>query len=313
MADRIRKINSTTGETHALITTDSLASGARINGIAVSPNGTVYAADYANHVVYKIYEQGRILGVLVGELTTSGDTASSGMYGSDGLDARLDSPYRLCVDASENIWVSDRANHKIKRLSPSGRCQTLAGTGVAGNVVDDDGLTCQFNNPTGITVDKSGNLYVCDLGNFRIKKVYPSGKTVVLAGSTTGFANGNGNDVKFASCYGLDVDPSGIVYVADYGNNRIRRLDQAGNVVTLAGYSAGFVDGSGNAARFSGPSELVLDPSGRFMFVLDYSNTAIRRVTSNGTVTTFANWPAATANAMAMDKSGFLYYLEDNV
>jgi sugar lactone lactonase YvrE len=324
MADRIRKINTQTGDVHAVVTTsDLLPATASIYGLAVSANGTLYAADYANDVVYKIFEDGRLKGALVGKYNTPGDVASSGLETYDGNTARLRAPIGICVDSSDNIYVADAANHKVKRLSPSGRCQTLAGGGslAPGDVCSDDGLTARFAAPTGIAVDKAGIVYVCDTGNSKIKKIWPSGKVTSLSGVTGagGFQNGNGGDpvlgAKFLAPQGICVDSNGTLYVADTGNDRVRKIDEMGNVVTLAGFASGSVDGVGNAASFGSIYDICIDASGT-IFVLDYGNSTIRRVTTAGKVTTLMGWKTGTigsASCIAVDKSGFLYFIEKNV
>ena len=325
MADRIRKINIDKNTVHAVVTTDGsvLPTNAQLYGLAVSAEGTVYATDYANSVVYKVFEDGRANGAVVGKIAVTGDIASSG--GPSGLDgtnngntARLNKPVGIAVDASGNIYIADKLNHKIKRLSPSGRCQTLAGTGVTGDAVNDNGLLAQFASPEGICVDKAGIVYVADTDNNKIKKIYPSGKTVVLAGAgdaSSGMVNGNGNTAKFDAPTAVCADQNGMLYVADSVNYRIRQVDEAGNVVTLAGFANGSVDGVGNAARFGSVFDICIDNSG-VIWVLDFGNATIRRVLNNGKVTTFLGWKGNTtggASAIAVDKSGFLYILEKNV
>lgn len=317
MADRIRKINVQTSEVHAVVTTgNQLPATASLWGMAVSANGTLYATDYVNNVVYKIFEDGRISGTLVGKLNTPGDVVSSGMYGSDGTTARLRVPVGICVDASDNLYIADAANHKIKRLSPSGRCQTLAGTGVAGDVCGDNGLLAQFNGPSGICVDASGIVYVSDNNNNKIKKIWSSGKVTSLAGGTGGgFANGNGANALFNGPNGICINKSRKLFVIDTGNYRIRQVDEAGNVVTLAGYSSGYVDGVGNAARFGDFYDICVDAGG-VMYVLDFENAVIRRVLDDGKVSTLTGWKSGTvsaASSIAVDNSGFLYVLEKNV
>jgi sugar lactone lactonase YvrE len=316
MADRIRKINSTTGEIHAVVKTgDQLPATASIDGLAVAPNGTLYGVDGALHVVYKIFEDGRVNGAVVGQLSATGDVVSSGLSGSDGNDARLNTPQGVAVDNSGNILIADSTNHKIKRLNSHGRSQTLAGTGASGNVVDDNGLVAQFASPRGITVDEAGIVYVADTGNHRIKKVWPSGKTIVLAGAATGMAAGQGNAAQFASPLDVAVDDQGNIYVADNGNLRIRRIDVDGNVTTVAGGSSGLTDGVGNAAQFASLNNIVMDPSNNLMWVLDVSNSAVRKVWVDGRVKTFASWQSGTiggASAITIDNSGFLYFLEKN-
>jgi sugar lactone lactonase YvrE len=317
MADRIRKINVQTSEVHAVVTTgDQLPGGAAIWGMAVSANGTLYVADQALNVVYKVFEDGRVSGALVGSLTVPGDVASSGLLGSDGNTARIRVPIGVAVDSSDNIYICDSTNHKIKRLSSSGRCQTLAGTGVAGDVCNDNGLLAQFNLPYGICVDAAGIVYVADNNNHKIKKILPSGKVVSLAGATGGgFANGNGSAAKFTTPSGICVSKSRKLFVADEGNYRIRQVDEAGNVVTLAGFAQGNVDGVGNVARFGQVYDICVDNSG-VIWALDWGNHSIRRILDNGKVTTFMSWADNTtlgASSIAVDNSGFLYILENNV
>lgn len=318
MADRIRKINSQTSDVHAVVVTgQQLPANASIWGLAVSANGTVYAADNANNVVYKVFENGTVNGSIVGSIGVAGDVPSSGMVASGGNTARLNVPVGICVDASDNIYVADSYNHKIKRLTTHGRCQTLVGTGVSGDVSGDNGLLCQLNNPTGICVDKSGIIYICDSSNNKIKKILPSGKVVVIAGNgTAGMANGIGNSAIFDTPNGITVDNSGVLYVCDTYNYRIRKIDQNGNSITLAGFTQGFVDSVGNNARFGTCYDIVIDPANNVLWVLDYSNRAIRKVLVDGRVTTFMPWKGSTigsASSMAVDKNGFLYILEKNV
>ena len=335
MADRIRKINSQTGDVHAVITTDGskLPATASIFGLAVSNNGTVYASDYFNHVVYKVFEDGRVSGAIVGKIATPGDVTTpvtppsmpqvvgEGQLAAGGRNiSRLNRPLGICVDAGDNIYISDSVNNKVKRLSPSGRCQTLAGGGPAagGDAVNDNGLLAKFDLPSGICVDKAGVVYVCDTVNNKIKKILPSGKVVVLAGAgdgLAGMANGNGNAAKFNNPSGICVESNGTLYVADTGNYRIRKIDPSGNVTTLAGFSNGSADGVGNLARFGSCFDICVDNSGT-IFVLDWGNNTIRRVTTAGKVTTLMGYKDGTtgdASSIAVDKSGFLYFLEKNI
>lgn len=324
MVDRIRKINTTTSEIHAIIRTgNQLPSTSALQGIAVSANGTVYAVDSVNHVLYRIFEDGSVDGVQIGDLGTSGDVSTSGLEGSDGLDARVDTPYGVAVDRSDNAYIADWGNDKIRRIN-HGRSQTFAGTGTAGDAVNDNGLLAQFTNPRGVAVDAAGVVYVADTGNHKIKKIWPSGKTVTLAGSTQGFANGQGTSAQFDTPVDLAVDATGKIYVADQGNNRIRRIDVDGNVTTMAGYSAtGLVDGQGNEARFSSAlGSIAIEPNSRTIWILDRGNQIagipgnIRRMTENGNVTTYSTWQSGTAGnaaTIAVDNSGFLYFLEQHV
>jgi hypothetical protein len=165
---------------------------------------------------------------------------------------------------------------------------TLAGEG-SGGFKEGDAATAQFNGPVDVAVDASGNVYVVDYKNFRIREITPAGVVSTLAGDgTTGFKEGAGSVAKFNYPLGVGVDGSGNVYVADAGNNRIRRITPAGIVSTLAGDgSLGFKDGVGTAAKFDGPFAVAIDGSGK-VYVVDYFNSRLRSITPAGEVSTLA-------------------------
>jgi sugar lactone lactonase YvrE len=165
---------------------------------------------------------------------------------------------------------------------------TLAGGLTSYGSADGTGAAAQFNFPTGTAVDGSGNIYVADQGNHRIRKITPAGVVTTLAGSSQGFAEGTGSAARFDVPYGVAVDGSGNVYVADASNNRIRKITPAGEVTTFAGSGAsGFADGTGAAAQFAFPQGIAIDASGN-LFVADANNHRIRKITSAGEVTTLA-------------------------
>jgi sugar lactone lactonase YvrE len=199
---------------------------------------------------------------------------------------------------------------------------TLAGTGAIG-LDNGTGATATFNKPRGVAVDTSGFVYVTDYSNNVIRKISPDGVVSTLAGEgSIGLSNGSGATATFSSPYGLAVDSSGFVYVSDYNNDLIRKISPEGVVSTLAGAGfAGYGNGAGSNARFYGPSGVVLDSSGH-LYVSDYLNRLIRKVSNAGVVSTVAGGAAqltgsadgtgATASffnpaGIAMDSSGHLY------
>ena len=166
---------------------------------------------------------------------------------------------------------------------------TLAGSsaGSAGSA-DGTGALAQFNLPYGTAVDASGNVYVADYNNNRIRKVTRLGVVTTLAGFTGGYLDSTGTGAQFNNPAGVAVDASGNVYVADMSNHRIRKVTAGGVVTTLAGSgAAAFGDGTGTAAKFSYPTGVAVDASGN-VYVADMSNQRIRKVTALGVVTTFA-------------------------
>jgi sugar lactone lactonase YvrE len=176
------------------------------------------------------------------------------------------------------VYVADTGNNRIRKITPSGNVTTLAGSGSFG-YADGQGTAASFYEPTGVAVDGSGNVYVADKGNNRIRKITPSGNVTTLAGSgSRGYGEGQGTSASFSGTYGLAVDGSGNVYVADNGNNRIRKITPSGNVTTLAGSgSYGSTDGPGTSASFNSSTGVAVDGSGN-VYVADMFNHRIRKI-----------------------------------
>lgn len=153
---------------------------------------------------------------------------------------------------------------------------TLAGS--TSGYADGTGAAARFYGPDGIAVDSSGNVYVGDSSNNRIRKISPSGMVTTLAGSSWGLADGNGEAAQFSTPRGIALDSSGNVYVVDYGSHRIRKISPSGVVSTLAGYgTTGSTDGSAAAARFRSPNGVTVDSS-RNVYVGDTNNHRIRKI-----------------------------------
>jgi streptogramin lyase len=168
----------------------------------------------------------------------------------------------------------------IRKISPAGVVTTLAGTGSTG-AVNGNGTSASFNYPYGVAVDGSGNVYVADTVNHLIRKISPSGVVTTLAGTVgnSGAVNANGTSASFYFPFGVAVDGSGNVYVADQGNHLIRKISPSGDVTTLAGDagSTGAVNGNGTLASFNSPAGVAVDGSGN-VYVADRNNHLIRRV-----------------------------------
>ncbi|PKH50241.1 hypothetical protein CXF68_05795 [Tenacibaculum sp. Bg11-29] len=228
----------------------------------------------------------------------------------------------VSADASGNVYVVvAKPSHKIYKISPSGVVTTLAGS--TGGFANGTGTAAQFSSPSGLAVDASGNVYVADMGNHRIRKISPSGVVTTLAGSTQGFAEGTGTAAQFDSPYGVSVDVLGNVYVADSGNHKIRKISPSGVVTTLAGSASGFANGRGTAAQFSSPYGVSVDALGN-VYVADSDNHKIRKISPSGVVTTLAGSTFGFANGIgvaaqfnspygvSVDTSGNVYVADSN-
>lgn len=249
---------------------------------------------------------------------------NNGFADGRGFQAMLSGPTDVAADSSGNFYVVDYSNCRIRKVTPAGTVTTFAGSGTVGTL-DGTGTAAQFNYPWGIAIDSTGSLYVTEYYGHCIRKISPAGAVTTLAGTpgTSGFVDGAGATAKFNQPYGLSVDVGGNVYVADTGNQRIRKVSPTGVVSTLAGSgTAGNVNGTGTGASFSSPQAVAVDGSGN-VYVADTFNSLIRKVTSVGVVTTLAGSGSGyvdgtgiganfnSPRAIAIDSAGVNLYVSD--
>jgi streptogramin lyase len=279
---RIRQLNPATGAVTTLAGSaqgfaDGVGAAAHFrnpHGIAVAPSGVLYVSDLGNNRI-------RQLDPRTGAVTTLAGN-DRGFADGVGAAAQFDNPHDIAVAPSGMVYVADKWNHRIRQLNPAtGAVTTLAGS-VRG-FADGVGAAAQFNGPEGIAVAPSGIVYFTDTLNHRIRQLNPAtGAVTTLAGFAQGSADGVGAAAQFRGPHGIAVAPSGIVYVADAYNHRIRQLNPAtGAVTTLAGNDRGFLDGRGfadgyyAAAQFNVPVGIAIAPSG-IVYVTDLMSNRIR-------------------------------------
>lgn len=285
MPDAIVKFDVKRNRKKVLFETDYFGEGSKVGGIGVSPNGVVYMYDSNLNVTYKICKSG------MRNVAVIGNTGIS--------NTSLRIACGICVDVSETIYIADYYNNKIKKMSLVCDNETFDESLLLSDVVGTDGFACKINKPTKVAVDKERNIYVIEEYDFRVRKIFPSGKTVVLAGGIRGMVDGNGVDSQFGLLSGIAVNAVGDVYVTDSDNNRIRKIDSSGNVSTVA-----YVGSSPSI------NELVIDKSGNFLFTFDRNNRLIMRVTTNGIVNKFTTYSPPINETIGIDKVGNLYYVE---
>jgi serine/threonine protein kinase, bacterial len=284
--NRIRKVTSggvvTTlagsGEHGITDGAGSVASFDGPNGVAVDSAGNVYVADRNNNQIRRVTSGGVVTSL-------NGNVAGQcGFENGPGLCLFKDDtvtlgssfwdPEGVAADNAGNVYVADTGNNAIRRIASGGVVTTPAGSGRG------PGINGTFYDPAGVAVDSAGNVYVADLGHNRIAKIAPGGEVTTYAGSgVSGFADGAGEAASFSHPNGVAVDSEDNVYVADTGNNRIRKITSGGVVVTIAGTGvAGLADGTGTSASFHIPLGVAVDSSGN-VYVADAGNNRIRKLT----------------------------------
>lgn len=259
-----------------------------LTGVAVDGSGNVFIADHNNHRIRKVNSNGII--------TTVAGNGIDGFSGDGGLatEASLSHPYGVDVDNSGNIFISDYGNHRIRKVDPNGVITTVAGSGTYGYCGDDGPAieACIFF-PHDLAVDRFGNIFIVDYGNHRIRKVAPNGVITTVAGNGNYGYCGDGGPATEACLdfpFGVDADGTGSIFIADYGNHRIRMVDSLGIITTVAGNGkSGFTGDYGPAtkARLHSPSGVSVDGLGN-IFISDHNNHRIRKVDKRGIITTMA-------------------------
>jgi sugar lactone lactonase YvrE len=274
-------------------------------GIAIDNTGNLYVTDIYNYNIRKIDPSGNV--------TT---LAGSGEYGDldgEGTEAQFASPFGITIGTDGNLYVTDKDNYRIRKITASGTVTTFAGNFYGSD--DNNGTDASFAQPQGITADNNGNLYVADTGNTRIRKIDSSANVTTIAGNSAGYIDANGTSAAFSNPEGITIDGSGNLYVADTGNTRvnsIRKIDTSGNVSTFTG-GLSFKDGTGSTARFYFPKGIITDNNGNF-YVADTENYRVRKIDSNGNVTTLGDTNVIFSNPFGLvrDSNGNIYFSEAN-
>ena len=277
------------------------------SGIVLDASGNIYFAERGNNCIRKIDVNGNIS-------TMAGTGDASGGYSGNGgpaVRAQLQGPGALAIDAAGNIYVADCDNNCIRKINTAGIISLYAGSafkaGTGTGAYGGDGgnaLQAYLNQPSGIALDASGNLFIADCFNHCIRKVTTNGIITTVAGNRTAGYSGDLGNAKLAEInypYGVAVDGNGNIYIGDHGNNRIRMVNKAGIISTIAGNGNADFSGDGGAAAnaaLNNPTFVCADNSNN-LYVGDNENNRIRyiyQVPQSQTITTTA--------AASMPKTG---------
>ena len=251
--------------------------------------------------------------------------AGSSLIGDGGpaMAAQISNAQGIALDRLGNVYLSDTDNHRIRRVSTSGVITTVAGTGAPGFGGDGGAATAaQLNTPYGVAVDLSGNLYIADLGNQRVRCVSPDGAIRTVAGDGRKAASADGIPALQASLLSprnLAVDSAGILYISEFEGHRVRKIGADGRIATAAGTGQSGYRGDGaaaTAALLSYPAGLAIDRSGS-LYIADSGNNRIRKIYSGGTIGTVLGGSPSTALsgpiAVAVDSAGALYVADSSL
>lgn len=293
-------------------------------GIATDASGNAYVCDTGNSSIREITPVGVVS-------TIAGAGGGQGSANGTGSNARFYRPEGIAVDSEGNLYVADSANSTLRKVTSAGVVSTLAGLARNGGATDGPGSVARFSGPEGVAVDPSGQIYVVDSGYGLIRKVTPAGLVTTLAGSpnnSSGSADGTNGAAQFQQPDGIALDSAGNLYVADWGNNTIRKVAPVGTnwvTTTIAGSAgdAGTNDGLGQSALFDQPAGVAVDAATN-IYVADEANFTVRKLTRTGTnwmVSTIAGAPLITGaedgvgdvarfyrpTAIAVDANGVIY------
>jgi sugar lactone lactonase YvrE len=329
--NRVRKVNPS-GEISTVAGTGTLgssgdngpATAAQLNqpvSVALDSSQNLFIAEYEGHRVRKISG---------GTITTVAGNGSEGFSGDGGLAvaARLSHPYGIAMDGDKNLYIADRSNHRIRKVAPPlGVITTFIGNGTPGYNGDGPALPgVQLNGPSGLALDSANNFYIADTYNHRIRKTTLAILRTVAGNGTMGFSGdpGSATAALLSSPTGVALDSGGNLFFVDTGNNRVRRITASGAIATVAGSGAQGSKGDGGSAvlaELNVPLGVAVDSAGA-IYIADTQNNRVRKVLTNGVITTVAGSgsagysgdggyaTAAQLNlpaAIAVDKSGNLY------
>ena len=254
--------------------------------VAVDSTGSLFIADTESSRIRRVGANGII--------TTVAGNGTIGYRGDGGAatNAGLEFPQGVAVDASGSLFIADTSDNRVRKVGANGIISTVAGNGTNGYSGDGGAATnAELATPLGLAVDASGNLFIADYGNARIRRVGTNGIISTVAGNGIRASSGDGHAATNAALYdpqGVAVDASGNLFIADPNSDRVRKVDTNGIIAAVAGngsYGDGGDGGPATSARLSFPNGVAVDASGN-LFIADPVNALIRQVGSNGIITT---------------------------
>ncbi|GGX31011.1 RICIN domain-containing protein [Streptomyces noursei] len=229
-------------------------------------------------------------------ISTFAGTGVGGFAGDNGpaVSAQSRYPYGVAVDSAGTLYFSEFDNHRVRRITTDGKISTVVGTGTKGFSGDcGPAVSAQLNLPRGVAVDSAGAVYIADSDNHRVRKVTADGKISTVAGTGTKGFSGDGGPATAAQLddpRGVAVDSTGVLYVSEYNNRRVRKITTDGKISTVAGTGTAGSDGDGGpaiSAQLSRPRGMEVGRAGE-LYIADEGNHRVRKVTADGKISTVA-------------------------
>ncbi|MGV3756819.1 MAG: NHL repeat-containing protein [Verrucomicrobiota bacterium] len=243
-------------------------------GVALAGDGSLLVADTGNHILRRVDMSGVVT-------TYAGWAGTAGNTNGTLAEARFRSPLGLKRDTAGNIWVADSGNHTVRRITPAGLVETVAGVPDAWGAADGPAASAKFNGPVDVAVAVDGRVFISDGFNHVIRCLGTNGMVTTIAGlaGAADWADGQGAQARFWNPAGLAFDHAGNLYVADSRNHVIRKVAMDGVVTTVSGSGrhAGLADGVNRAGRYFNPYGLAFDAGGNLV-VSDSYNQTLRQV-----------------------------------
>ena len=292
---------STIANKSALSYADNEHAGPILSGIVVDGNSNLYVTDSANSVILHFTQSGSasiVAGSLNLPIHVDGTIATAG----------FSTPTGIAIDTSGNLYVSDSVDFTVRKISKDGTVTTIAGSpNVSGNI-DGAGRAAEFGMLAGLTLDNAGNLYVADYGNATIRKISPLGAVTTLAGTSGyGGVDGNASTATFFQPMSIAFDGSGNLYVADTGDNVIRKISPQNVVSTIAGQTPQIVAEANYASNLCAPSGLTVDANGN-VIVFDEARAVLYRITPTGSISALAGGDGDFSNKNGIGSAATFMY-----
>jgi uncharacterized protein (TIGR03437 family) len=268
--------------------------------VAFDGAGNLYVADSNNNVIRKISADGNAISTFAG-------TSAAGYTGdnADATKANLVAPISIAFDKSGNLFILQNSDGRIRKVDTKNVITTVAGSGVPGFADGSDATKAQFNSPTGIAVDSSGNLYIADASNLRIRKIAGSTVSTIAGNGVLAYSGDNGpaTAAQLSSPQGVAADAQGNVYIADTLNNAVRKVAKGGTITTIAGNGQA---GSGTN-QLNGPQGVAADAAGN-VYIADTQNSRVLKVSTSGAISTIGSGDQFyTPTGVAVDTAGNVY------